>query len=131
MRVDGTTISEMFAILRDKIVVTGTPPKYIEFFDVSSVSLCQIPFDDVIEDTSIPGEFYFEDAFGSRVIRAIVDTAGVPTTFKIYETGPSEVISGDVSLLNGGGDITFNSLDWTAGQVAIISSLKIYFPTES
>ena len=131
MRVDNTTISEMFAILHDKVVVTGPPPKYIEFLDVGNNPICQIKFDDIVEDPSIPGEFYFEDPFGSRVIRGLVTAAAIASSFVIYDASLSEIVTGSVSLLNGSGDITFNAIDWSIGQVVIVSSLKIYFPTES
>ena len=122
----------MFVILHDKIV-GGLALQYIEFFDVSATSLCQIPFYDVVEGT-IPGEFYFQDPYASRIIRGVVGAAAAGgktvDNFKIYDDGSNVIIEGDVTLLNGGGDIVFNSLDWDEGQVAIISSLKIYFPTE-
>ena len=131
MIVDNTTIAEMFDVLHDKIVLAGPTYNYIEFQDVDGNSLCEVPFADIVEDTSIPGEFYFEDAFGVRVIRGVVAVAETVSKFKIYDSLSSQIIEGTVTLTNGGGDITFNSLDWDVGQVVIISSLKIYFPTES
>jgi len=128
MRIDGSTISEMFEVLRDKIVFAGS---VIKFKNINDIVLCQIPFTDIVEDTSVPGEFYFQDQFGSKIIRAVIATTGTPAIFEIYDSGSDLIISGSVSLLNAGGDITFNSTDWESDQIAILSSLKIVFPTEN
>lgn len=134
MRVDNQTISDMFDVLHDKIVDAGAPQN-IEFYNVTGDLLCEVPFEDIVEDSSILGEFYFEDPFGSRIIRGIVDnlqTDMTATNFEIKDDGTiGVVVSGSVGLLNSGADITFNAVEWSLGQVVIISSLKIYFPTES
>jgi len=133
MRVDNSTISDMFDVLHDEIVGGGAP-EYIEFLDSSEVVLCRVPFSDVVKDPSISSDFYFEDTFGTRVIRGVVGdpgSGGTVSSFKIYDAVSNPIITGIVTLLNGGGDIVFNTLEWVVGQVVIISSLKIYFPTES
>ena len=133
MRVDGTTIFDMFEVLRLKVVVTSSPPKIIRFKDVGGNTLCDVGFDDIEEDTTVPGDFYFQDQFDSRIIRGIVALAGTITEFEIYDGSgtPEIMISGNVGLLNSGSDIEFNAIDWEVDQVVIISSLKIIFPPES
>ena len=132
MRIDGTTVSEMFAVLHGKIVASGPTPNTINFYDDAGVLLCAIPFSSITEDTEIPGEFHFQDQYGSNIIRALVGLDGVPVRFTINDaTTPSTLIlDGDVSLLNAGGDIQFNSTDWVEGQIAISSLLTIIFSTE-
>lgn len=130
MRVDAPTISSMFAVLRNA-VVGGGAPQVIRFFTVTDVAICDIDFDDIEEESTALGNFYFRDPNDSKVIRGVVTADGVAHHFEIYDSTATNVImSGDVSLLNSGGDITFNSLDWKQNEVAIISSLRIYFPTE-
>lgn len=132
MRADSTTVSEMFEVLRLKVVDAGPPPKIIRFKDTGGSILCEVDFDDITEDSFVPGDFYFEDVFNSRILRGIVDIAGTASSLEIYDDAETNVIlSGDVGLLNSGADIEFNSVDWEVDQVVIISSLKIIFPTES
>ena len=129
MRVDNDTIGEMFEVLRLKVVDTGPPLKVIRFKTVGGATLCDVPFDDIEEDPTTPGNFFFQDSFDSRIIRGVVTAAGAVDSFEIYDVGLDVIIDGDVTIIGGGGDITFNSTDWEVGQVVIISSLKIYFPT--
>jgi len=130
MRIDNNTIGEMFAVLRNKIISTGSPPKIIRFFDAADNILCEIPFHDIVEDTFAPGNFYFQDPYGNRVIRNIIIQTGTVANFKIYDSSFNFVILGTVSVFNGGGDIVFNTIEWEKDQVAIISSLKINFYSE-
>jgi len=131
MRVDGPTLSEMFEVLRLKIVETGTPPKYIRFMDALDNTLCDIDFDDVVEEASLPGEFYFRNIFDETVIRGVVGAVGTVSKFEIRDdASATQIITGSVSITNGDGDITFTSVEWSVGQVAILSNLKLYFPTE-
>jgi hypothetical protein len=131
MRIDNDTRNAMFGVLRDKIVATGSPPKVIRFFDVGDVALCDMPFDDVEADTYTQGNFFFQDEYDSRILRCVVDVTGVASYFKIFDsTATNSIVSGTVSLLNAGGDIVFNSLNWAAGNILTVSSLKIGFPLE-
>jgi len=129
MRVDNDTANEMVVVLRDKIVTTGPPPKVIRFFSSGGDTLCNIPFYDLVLDTS-SNSWFFEDQYGSRVLRSLIAMTGVAHHFEIYDSSLNFVIFGYVSIINAGGDIVFNSLDWEEEQVAIISSLQIEFPTE-
>ena len=131
MRVDGPTLFEMFEVLRLKIVDTGAPPKYIRFMNALDIPLCDIEFNDVTEETSLPGQYYFRNLFNETIIRGIVSTSGTVSKFEIRDdASTTQIITGSVSITNGGGDITFASVDWLSGQVAILSNLRIYFPTE-
>lgn len=131
MKIDNVTRFDMFEVLRDKVVATGSPPKVIRFLGSLGETLCEIDFEDIVKDTHIPGEFYFEDLFGSRIIKDVSVATGTVEAFEIYDDAETNiVISGTVTLLNAGGDIEFNAIDWTDGQAVILSSLKIVFPTE-
>ena len=129
MKVHEDIVLDMFDVIHDSITGTGAP-KYIEFFDSDEETLCMIPFGDVVQDSSILSDFYFQDQFGSRIIRKSVIREGLVTKFKIYDNAPKTVLSGDVTLPNNGGDVTINALNWEIGQIVILSSLKIYFPAE-
>lgn len=131
MQIDSEIIFNMFAVLRVVLVTPGGLAKIIRFTDINNITLCDIPFNDIVVDPNVPSEFYFQDQFGSRIIRNIVTTSGTAAYFKIYDNTSTVKVSGTVSTINAGGDITFNALSWTEGQVLIISSLKIIFPTES
>lgn len=130
MQIDKDTVADMFDILHDEIVEGGAP-KIIRFMDNADVTLCDMNFDEIIEDTHIPGEFYFQDQFAVRILKAASGATGTVSQFEIYDAAMTPIISGTVTLLNAGGDIEFNALDWTIGQAIIISSLKFIFPSEN
>ena len=130
MRIDNTTISAMLAVLRAKIVAVGPNTKVIRIVAADDTVLCDMPFDDLEEDTFNPGNFYFVDENDQKVLRSLVLTTGTPATFKIFDEHDNFVISGQISLINAGGDIVFNTLEWEADQVVIISSLKLTFSAE-
>lgn len=130
MRVDGDTIIDMFDVLHDKIVEGGAP-KILRCMDVSSNVLCDIDFDDITVDPSVPSDYYFRDPVDSTVIRGIVNAAGTATQFEIRDGSSNQIITGSIGLVNSGADIELNAVDWQVAQVVVLSSLKIVFPTES
>ena len=126
-------ITDMFEVLRLELISPAQVDRVIHFQKSDGTTLCQVRFENVVQDTSVLGNFFFEDVNGSRVLRNLVSEPGINTVsqFKIKNIGSQDIITGSVSQVNGGGDIVFNTVDWEEDQVIIISSLRIVFPAES
>lgn len=70
---------------------------------------------------------------GTAVANAIaddtnVDANGTASWFRIYDRDGNAVMDGDITLTGGGGDITFDNINFIAGGTVTITSLTATMP---
>lgn len=70
---------------------------------------------------------------GSSIANVIADDTNVSATgtagwFRIYDRDGNAVIDGDISVTGGGGDITFDNINFIAGGTVTITNLTATMP---
>lgn len=57
-----------------------------------------------------------------------VDNSGTPGHFRIKDSNGNVIMQGTVTATGGGGDCTFDNVNWVAGGTVAISSMTVTMP---
>lgn len=107
-------------------VFTGSPPATCATADTGTT----------LTTITLPADFMASASGGSKALSGTwqdlsADNNGTPGYFRIYPsaaTTTNAVIQGTVTITGGGGDMTFDSVSWTAGQQINVTSFTLTAP---
>lgn len=74
------------------------------------------------------GDFSTGSANASNISDATALETGTAGWFRIYDRDGNAVFDGSVTISDGGGDITFDIIDFVVGGVIVITSLRATMP---
>lgn len=111
--------------------VVGTAPLLRVYSGSAPANCATAASGTLLASMTLPSDWMAAASGGSKALSgtwqdAAADASGTPGHFRIYDsTGTTCGLQGTVTLTAGGGDLTFDSVTWTAGQVINITSFTL------